>query len=218
MVRWVLIAGALVLGGCGEPRSQTFAITLRDSPTVECTGFADGLLADPSELEELAKDMRKAYKEAKLADPPELRGLVLRVNELETTTAAWFEGPADNATTTVPPYFDEEPGEPPRIDSTIPAAASYVAPGVVYEGEPQDDYFEGTYRQVFNTDEQDDETGLRLCGERARARGTLTITTTDGVAGRIRWIETEYVPSRLCACEGRIECARDVTIEGLAVE
>jgi len=218
MRRWLLLGCAIVIGGCAEPRSRTFAITLLDAPTVKCTGYADGLLADPDDLDDIAKDMRKAYKEAKLAEPPTPQGRVLHVNELETRTQAWFDPSAVTSTGSTAPPYDSEPGTPPRVDQSIPAAVHYDDPTLLYEGEPLSDYIEARTAQVFNTDEQDEEQSLRLCGPRARTRGTLTLTTTDGIAGRIRWTEVEYVPSELSPCEGRIECVRDIAVEGLEAD
>lgn len=217
--RLLLIGCAWACMACGEPRSQTFAITLTDSPTLQCEGYADGLLADPEALDELAKELRKAHKEAYQADPPMPAGRVLRVNELETRTVAWFEPHDSNATQpAVPLPEDAETGELPAIDPELPEVIALDDPEVVYEGEPQDDYIEASFAQLFNTDEEDEDQGLRLCGPRPRALGTLTLTTTDGIAGRIRWTEIFYVPSELCRCEGRVECARDFAVEGLAVE
>ncbi|MBW2523617.1 MAG: hypothetical protein JRI23_05555 [Deltaproteobacteria bacterium] len=219
MRRWWAALCALAVGGCAEPSSREFAITLTDALTMQCTGIAVGLLADPEELDDYAEQMRKAYKKAMQTDPPIPRGRLLRVNELESRIYAWFEPNADSpATTTLPPPYDAEPEEVLPTDPDVPELVTYDAPSSVYEGPPNDEYLEAHFAQVFNTDEEDEEASLRLCGPRHRARGTLTLTTTGGIAGRIRWTEIEYVPSELSRCEGRVECARDVAVEGLEVE
>lgn len=218
MRRWVLLACALGVSGCGEPQSRTFAVTVTDSPTIDCTGHAHGLLADPEQLDELAKEARKAWKKAYAADPPTPQGRVLHVNELEQIMQAWFDSERPTVQTTPSPWEDGEPRdtsgesapaeEPPRFDD----------PEVVYEGGLQDDFIEGTFVDGFNTDEADEEAGLQPCGPRQRVRGTLSLTTKDGVAGRVRWTDITYLASTFSACEGRIECARDISVEGLEVD
>lgn len=222
--RWPRCAASLAVVvlacGCAEPRSQSYAVTVLDSPTITCRSYADGLLADPAELEEIAEELRKAYRDAMAATPPNRAGRTLRINELETTTQAWFERPPSYVPPTPQPSpYDDASGEPPApIDPTLPDVVEFDDPSVVYLGEPQDGYVEGHFTQRFDTDERDEEAGLRLCGARSRARGTLTLTTTDGAFGRVRFTEVSYVPSELCPCEGRIECVRDIAIEGLLVD
>ena len=134
---------------------------------------------------------------------------------------AWFDPSPQHATAPVPAVDAgaSDAGVDPTTDSAndeLPYL--YDDPGIVYEGDLHDDYAEGVYRSVINTDVTDEELGLTLCGTRTLAKGTLTVTTAGGALGRIRWVHTTYVASDYSACAGRIECARDIAIEGLEAE
>lgn len=199
MKAWWLIGGAALVLGCGDPSSRSFAVTILDSPDMLCTGYADGLLADPVALQKLAKETRKTWKKELEANPPTPQARLLRVNELEDRVQAWFD-PVPVASRS------EDPAD------------HYDNMGAVYEGDLHDDFIEGVFAELFNTDEEDEEASRYLCGYRPSAHGTLTLTTDGFAFGRIRWAHVTYVPSEYSACEGRIECARDITLEGLEVD
>ncbi len=222
-LRWVvpLLGCAWLATGCDEARSHTYAVTLLDAAAIDCLGHPQDLLADPEQLEKAAKDLQKEWKERHLTSPPMPMARVLRVNELQTRMQAWFDPAADNAT--LPPSsgdagvsdagIDPMPDDP---DGVLPHL--YDDPGVIYEGDLHDGYVEGSYAERVNTDETDEEQGMDLCGLRTRAQGTLTITTDGGALGRIRWTHILYVASEYSACAGRVECVRDIGIEGLETE
>jgi len=232
-----LVAAAALAAGCDATPSRTYAVTLQDSPSLDCYGYAWGLLADPEQLAETAKQLRGEWKVAHQASPPRPQPRVLRINELETRLQAWFD-PADDSSQQVPlgdagaaPDGGADAGAAADAGATADAGAPlipadeigaapyrYDDPDVVYEGELHDDYIEGSYAELLNTDAADEELGLYPCGPRARAYGILSITEDGGALGRIRWTHIRYVGSEFSACEGRIECVRSIAIEGLAVE
>ncbi len=221
--RWLLplLGYAWLCAGCESERSHTFAVTLLDSSTIDCYGYAQDLLADPAALDDAATDEQKAWKERFLVVPPKPLARVLRINELERRMQAWFDPAADDATAPVPATdggLDDADGGAPVDKANEELPYLYDDAGIVYEGELHDDYIEGVYRDQINTDETDEEQGLRLCGTRTLAKGTLTLTTAGGALGRIRWVHTTYVASEYSACAGRIECARDIAIEGLEAQ
>ncbi len=196
--RWAAASLAIALAACGEPTARQFVVTLTDSPEVACTFYVDGLYADPEQLEEAADDAEDDWEEAQLADPVEPAGRLLWVTELEDTMHAWFE-PTASAASYYDPLLGIHPGEEQLV---------------LYAGEVHDDYIEGTYADEFNSDEVDKEAGLNPCGDRRREYGTLSLTTRGGALGRIRWTDVGYIGSELSNCEGRIECVRDIAVEG----
>ncbi len=212
-----LVGCAWLTTGCDAPRSRAYAVTLLDSNTIECLGHPQDLLADPDHLDEVAKDLKKEWKERHLTNPSVPIAKLLRVNELETRMQAWFDPTADHVTQH--PASDagvSDAGVAATPDGSDPQLPyRYDDPGVVYEGELRDGYVDGAYADQFNTDETDEEQGMDLCGLRTRARGTLTITTDGGALGRVRWVHVLYVASDYSACAGRVECVRDIGIEGL---
>lgn len=221
--RWLLplLGTAWLCAGCDDSRSRTYAVTLLDSISIDCYGYAQDLLADPAALQEAAKDQQKAWKERYLGIPPKPLARVLRVNELESRMQAWFDPAADDATAPATPAdagVNDADAESPPDPASKELPYLYDDAGIVYEGELHDDYVEGTYRDEINTDGNDEEQGFRLCGTRTLAKGTLTITTAGGALGRIRWVHTTYVASDYSACAGRIECARDIAVEGLETQ
>jgi hypothetical protein len=220
---------ALALASCGGRKARSYAVTLLDSASLECSGSAEGLLGDPAELEEIAGSLRKAWKLAAESNPLRPEPRLLRVNELETRMQGWFDA------TSASSGWDNWPsdagaggaGNPPTEDvgagggtadaSTDPWFA-YGAPATLYQGELHDDYVEGSFALTFDTDAADEEAGRYPCGPRARAMGTLSLTRVEGVQGRIRWIRSIWIGSEFSACEGRVDCARSILVEGLEIE
>ena len=92
---------------------------------------------------------------------------------------------------------------------------AFASASVVYEGIPREDYIEGVHEAVFNTDAQDEEAGREECGDRVRMRGSLSATDAKGILGRIRWKHFVWVDSVTSSCAGRIDCVRDIAVEGL---
>jgi hypothetical protein len=215
----VVLAGLTLLAGCSSPEAQTYAVTLLDSDVLECTGSAQGLLADPVALAELADELRKAWKKDHEAAPARPVPRQLQVNELGDRMQAWFGGESSSTTLGDAGAADDllDGGLGEEGVAALSAAFGFDAPEAVYQGELRDGYVEGSYVSSIDTDQQDEEEGRLLCGPRARAEGTLTVTKVDGVQGRIRWVHTAWVSSDFSACEGRVDCARNIAVEGLAV-
>lgn len=186
-----------MLAGCDQPAAREFAVTVVDSPEIECTGVSNSAAFEQKTMDAIAKDRKKAYDKAHEGAPPTPVGRRLWVNELEHRVEAWFE---------------QQPGQAPV------AVASFDSPLVVYGGDPQDGYIEATYEDVINTDEADEEIGRALCGARPIVQGTLAVTDTSSIAGRVRWTEYSYIESVTSACNGWIACVRDIRLEGLEVD
>ena len=225
----VAMACVLVLAGCGTRKARTYAVTLLDSDTLECVGVEQGLLADPAELEKIAGTLHKAWKRAADATPPRPEPRVLRINELETQMQAWFD-PGSGPTGREGWLVDAGTGgagggwvEDVGVGGSAAAAQAdpwfgYAQGGTVYQGELHDDYVEGSYADSFDTDGTDLDAGRHPCGVRNGAQGTLSLTRVGGVQGRIRWTRSLWVGSEFSACEGRVDCARNITIDGLEIE
>lgn len=197
LVITVVLASASV--ACAETEgSRQLAVTVTDSAEIECVGISNSAALEQPTMDSIAKDVERLWEDEQKREPPTPEGRVMRVNETELGMQAWFDPhPASN------PALDPE-----RFDNPL----------VVYAGELHDDYIEGVYRDVFNTDKEDEDAGREKCGDRVRVSGTLSLTDAKGILGRIRWQEHAYVDSVTSACAGRIECVRDIAIEGLELE
>ncbi len=110
-------------------------------------------------------------------------------------------------------WFDPHPG-----NGSSPEVVRFDGASVVYSGPFHEEYIEGSYIDLFNTDAQDEEAGREACGDRARVSGILSLTHSKGILGRIRWTEHTYVDSVTSACAGKIDCVRDVQVSGVAIE
>ncbi len=177
--------------------SRELAVTVTEAAEIVCTGFTNSDALEQSSMDGIAKDFERLWEEQHLSEPPRPAGRILRVNETERELRAWFE-PA------------------PRAAST--GGVAFDSPDVVYRGVPHDDYIEGVYLGFFNTDTADREAGREPCGDRLRGAGTLSLTDVRGVLGRIRWQDHLYVDTVSSSCAGRIECVRDVAVEGLELD
>ncbi len=190
---------ALAQFGCDEPSpSRQLAVTVTDADNIECVGTSNSEALEPKTLDTIAKDVERSWEDLREQEPPSPEGRILRINETERETTAWFDPHPDHLSAFDPDGFD--------------------GPSVVYIGAFQDDYIEGSYRDIFNTDEQDEEAARELCGDRLRVSGTLSLTDAKGILGRIRWHHRIYVDSVTSACAGQIDCVRDVAVSGLELE
>ncbi len=185
------------LTGCDDRTAREFAVTVIDSAEIACTGVSNSAAFEQSTMDALAKDRQRAYEKAHESAPPTAEGRRLWVNELEHRVEAWFE---------------QQPGQPPV------SGTRFDSPLVVYGGDPQEDFIEATYVEIINTDDEDEDVGRELCGPRPTVSGTLSVTDTGGIAGRVRWTEYSYMSSVTSACPGWIACVRDIQLEGLEVD
>ncbi len=193
------LAVAMCLAGCVDaPSSRQMAVTLMDVPEIECVGVSLSAALEAETMEELAKERERLCEDEHVFSPPTPEGRIMRVNETDKEMRAWF---------------DPHPGAESVVD-----AERYDSPLVVYVGEFHDDYIEGVYTDVFNTDELDEEAGRMLCGDRVRAHGVLSLTHAKGILGRIRWEHHVYVESVTSSCAGRIDCVRDIAVDGLELD
>jgi hypothetical protein len=190
----LLLALATATSACGEPSTRSFAVTVTDAMELHCVGYSDSPALEQETLDAIAEDLSDAWEDETELLPPQPRGRVLLVNELRHKMEAWFEPHAEAA---------DEP---------------FTTPLAIYRGDPQEGFLEGTFEDLFNSDEEDDEAGREPCGPRPHARGVLSVTDDDGVLGRIRWTEYAWISSVDSACAGHVDCARDVRIEGLEME
>jgi hypothetical protein len=186
---------ALGLAACKAPGSRRFAVTVQDSIEAECVGVSDDYEIAQETIEGLAQDVERVWEATQLANPPLPEGRLLRVNEVENRMRAWFD-----------PYLSAN-------DFIIPHR--YADPRTVYQGEVQDEYVEGIYEERFNTDIEDEQRGRPPCGDRLRVHGIMTLTEAEGVRGRIRWTEVQWVDTSTSSCGGYVSCARDIQLEGL---
>jgi hypothetical protein len=191
-------AALTLVCGCAGPASREFAVTVIDAAEIECTGTSISEALEPETLEGIANDIERAWEEQRALDPPTHEGRILRVNETEHAMRAWF---------------DPHPGSDPLVQPL-----RFDNPLAVYAGGAHESYIEGSYADVFNTDEVDEEAGMEPCGDRARVDGVLSATDAKGIAGRIRWQEHTYIGSVTSACAGHVICVRDVHIDGLETE
>lgn len=192
----VSVLTCAIVGCASSEASRQLAVTVTDATEIECAGISSSAALEQQTMDSIAKDIERAWEEAREREPPSPEGRVMRVNETELGMQAWFDPhPVSN--------FDPE-----RFDNPL----------VVYVGDFHDGYIEGVYRDVFNTDKDDEDAGRELCGDRLRVSGTLSLTDAKGILGRIRWQEHTYVDSVTSACAGRIECVRDIAVDGLELE
>ena len=195
----VVALAFVVLAGCdGQAASRQLAVTLLDAPRIACVGITNTPALEQETMDSIAKDLERQWRDQREQDPPAAEGRVLRVNETERAMQAWF---------------DPHPGSDFFSD-----AEAYDSPFVVYAGDVQEGYLEGQFVEVFNTDKQDEDAGRELCGDRARMQGILSVTDDDGILGRIRWTHHVWVDSVTSACGGRIDCVRDIGVDGLELE
>lgn len=191
-MRPVALVLLLAATGCADGEARVFAATLHDAAETTCRGVSRHAAFEPELLEDLAEDLEDAYASAALASPPTPFGRVLHLHERDDAVHAWFDAPG-------------AAGDP------VP----FAHPGAVYRGPPRDGYVEGRFAVTLNLDEDDEDAGLELCGDRLLAEGVLSLTDGDGLEGRIRWRELHYVDAVPSRCLAWIECARDVLVDGL---
>jgi hypothetical protein len=184
--------------GCNEPTSRQAAVTLLDAEEIECVGVTTSEAFEQETMDSIAKDVERQWEDEKQTDPPTPEGRTMRINETEEQMQAWFD--------------------PHPSTDLVSDSERYDSPEVVYVGEYHDDYVEGVYEEIFNTDEQDEDAGRELCGDRVRVRGTLSLTDAKGILGRIRWLHIFYIDGVTSACAGRIECVRDIAVDGLELD
>jgi hypothetical protein len=194
------LAFALVLTsaaqlGCEAEPSRRFAVTVQDTIETKCVGVSNDLGLSQDNLDDLADQIRRAWKANAEANPPTAEGRLLRVNELDTRMSAWFD-----------PYVTVD-------DLTAPRR--YADPHTVYQGETLDDQIEGVFEVRFNTDDDDQQSQRTLCGNRLRYAGLLSLTDVGGVQGRIEWAEYTWIESPVSACAGFVVCSRYIGLEGL---
>ncbi len=190
-----LMALTLAGGGCQPSTTRSFAVTVTDALTLDCRGVSKNAAIEQEALDSIAKDTSKSWEKEAKKSPPRPHGRVLLINELEHQMQAWFE-------------------PRPEADTDAP----FAGPLAVYRGELHEGYLEGSYDDLFSSDEEDEDAGREPCGPRPLAGGVLSLTDDDGVLGRVRWTEYQYVSSVTSACAGWIACARDVRVEGLEME
>ena len=184
--------------GCAcvtAPDSREMAVTVTDATEMECEGVAHSPAIDQSSIDAIARDLERSYENQREVTPPKPQGRTLRVNQTDQQTQAWF---------------DHHPG-----DGMLLEHLRFDGANVVFTGPANDEFIEGSYAAIFNTDEQDKDAGREECGDRAFVSGTLTLTDVKGIRGRIRWIEHTYIESVTSACAGTIDCVRDVAVDGL---
>ena len=200
-VGWVralgLLGAAITLllaSGCGdELGARRFAITVTESATLDCAGYP-GPFVEQDTVDALAKSAEKAWRDAHEREPATPQGNVLYLLELEGSVQAWLESAS--------------------YDAAVPWAG-LSGPSVVYAGQAHPGYLDLSYADSFNTDADDELFGLQPCGDRLHALGVLSGTLVgDILEGRVRWTEVQYVGSAFAACDGRVECARDVALAG----
>jgi hypothetical protein len=189
------MAGTLL--GCEQRAAREFAVTVVDAAEIECVGVSNSPGFEQDTMDTLAKNYAKAYKQEHEGEPLTPVGRRLWVNELDHRIEAWFETRTGQA----------------AVDDS-----GFDSPLVVYGGDPQEGFIEGSYTDTVNTDDVYEEIGRKLCGPRTSVTGTLSVTDADGISGRIRWTEFRYVDSVRSACDGWFTCARDIKLEGLEVE
>lgn len=199
MDRCSLLLGCVWLLGCNEAAaSRQLAVTITDTTEIECAGITNSDALEQETLDAIAKDVARLWEDEQEREPPTPEGRIMRVNETDRTMSAWF---------------DPHPGSEFAGD-----VDGYDSPFAVYVGDLHDNYIEGVYQDVFNTDEQDEDAGRTPCGDRARVIGVLSATDAKGILGRIRWHYNIWIDSVTSACAGRIECVRDVAVEGLELD
>ncbi|MCC6526548.1 MAG: hypothetical protein IT373_28120 [Polyangiaceae bacterium] len=183
--------------GCGDgPGARRFAVTLLDATTIDCRGIVSGPFVTEEELDTRAKEAEASWADAHAYELPARTGNVLYLAELETETQAWLEAGT----------YDGYPS-----NTNLPGTSG------VYVGPTESDHFQGSYADLFNSDESDEALGLAPCGDRARASGELAVTLVGkAVEGRVRWTAIDYLSSAYSSCDGRVECARDLDLTGLA--
>lgn len=194
----IVVIAALV--GCVDaPASRQLAVTVQDAEEIECTAVTNSDALEQETLDAIAKDVERLWEDEREREPPTREGRIMHLNETQTEMHAWF---------------DPHPGSDFAIDSE-----AYDSPFAVYVGEHQEeDFIEARYIDVFNTDDQDEDAGREQCGDRVRVQGTLSLTDAKGILGRIRWSHHIWVDSVTSACAGRIDCVRDIEVDGLEVE
>lgn len=195
----------LLLSACEDTEARLFAVTFVDSTTVDCTGvILDEFLADDTTLEHTAEEFVEAYEVLRLRYPPVKLGRELRVSEVEGRMSAWFE---QSATET---HYDP-------ITNFPALTYTYDGSHVVYEGERRAGTIEGQYDAIVNTDAEDDAADRVLCGDRVLRSGSLSLTDSESVQGRVRWTEITWQDHPATACPAYVRCSRDWLIEGVAV-
>lgn len=203
MARLGGLAVALVMGAtlvaCDDTlASRELAVTLMDAEEIECIGVTMSDALEQSTLDDIAKNAERQWEDEREREPPTPEGRVMYLNETLQEVQAWF---------------DPHPGADFSIDSE-----AYDSPFAVYVGEPNEGFIEARYVDVFNTDEEDEDAGREACGDRVRVQGTLSLTDEKGIKGRIRWTHHQWINGSTSACEGRIDCVRDIQVDGLEVD
>ncbi len=188
--RYGMLTAALVACGCDGSSSRVFSATVLEPATIECEARVLSSEVDEEDIEALAKQERRQWKQDKERIPPTPQGRVLHIIEVGSSMRAWFE--------TSNSGFSNTTGN-----------------GAVFAGDIQENVIEGDLEVLFNTDDSDEEDGYELCGDRPLRIGKLLATDADGaVLGRINWQEITYINSSSTQCAATVVCTRNVDLWG----
>lgn len=186
-----LVLAALLLGGCADSGTRVYSVTVLEPAEIECEALIDNLAVDEDLVKDAAKQARRFWRKQKELYPPQPEGRELHVIELASSMRAWFEAPIQSSNSTT--------GQGPSV----------------FAGDVRDNYLEGEYQAVVNTDDEDEEAERQLCGPRVYLSGKLLATLSDGaVLGRLQWQTTDYFGTQNSVCAARVVCSRNVDVWG----